>query len=91
MNTHDVRFVLLKVQQRQNEIHMEISRRIGIIFGRHSGIFPRSREKVNNGSLILTCLMGRPFDSEGGGGPSTFGRDRLFIFITCSAGKFISG
>ena len=36
---------------------MEISRRIGIIFGRHSGIFPRSREKVNNGSLILTCRM----------------------------------
>ena len=34
---------------------MEISRRIGIIFGLHSGIFPRSREKVNNGPLILTC------------------------------------
>ena len=34
---------------------MEISRRIGIIFGRHSGIFPGSREKVNNGPLILTC------------------------------------
>ena len=27
----------------------------------------------------------------GGGGPGTFGRDRLFIFITGSAGKFISG
>ena len=36
---------------------MEISRRIGIIFGRYSGIFPRSREKVNNGSLILTWSM----------------------------------
>ena len=35
---------------------MEISRRIGIIFGRHSGIFPRSREKVNNGPLTLTCV-----------------------------------
>ena len=26
----------------------------------------------------------------GGGGAGTFGRDRLFIFITGSAGKFIS-
>ena len=26
-----------------------------------------------------------------GGGGGTFGRDRLFIFITDSAGKFISG
>ena len=25
------------------------------------------------------------------GGPGTFGQDRLLIFITCSAGKFISG
>ena len=38
-------------------------------------------------------FRGRPFDSEGGGGggAGTFGRDRLFIFITGSAGKFISG
>ena len=49
MNTHDVRFVWLKVQSDTDEIHMEISRRMGIIFGRHSCIFPRSREKVNNG------------------------------------------
>ena len=35
-------------------------------------------------------LRGRPFDSEGGGA-GTFGRDRLFIFITGSAGKFIFG
>ena len=35
------------------------------------------------------AIRGRLFDSEGG--PGTFGRDRLFIFITCSAGKFISG
>ena len=28
---------------------------MGIIFGRHTGIFPRSREKVNNGVKILTC------------------------------------
>ena len=34
---------------------MEISRRMGIIFGRHSGIFPRSGEKVNNAVKILTC------------------------------------
>ena len=35
-------------------------------------------------------LRGRPFDSEGGGGggAGTFGRVRLFIFITDSAGKF---
>ena len=26
-----------------------------------------------------------------GGGPGTFGRDRLFIYIKGSAGKFISG
>ena len=34
MNTHDVRFAWLKVQSETetgNEIHMEISRRIGII------------------------------------------------------------
>ena len=35
---------------------MEISRCIGIIFGLHSGIFPRSREKVKNGIEILTCI-----------------------------------
>ena len=35
---------------------MEISRCIRIIFGRHSGIVPRSREKVNNGIEISTCL-----------------------------------
>ena len=38
----------LKCNQTPNEIHMEISIGIGIIFGRHSGIFQRSREKVNN-------------------------------------------
>ena len=27
----------------------------------------------------------------GGGVAGAFGRDRLFIFITCSAGKLISG
>ena len=31
-------------------------RLVGIIFYRECGIFPRSREKVNNGSLILTCF-----------------------------------
>ena len=38
-------------------------------------------------------IRGQPFDPEGGGGggAGTFGRDRLFIFITGSAGKFISG
>ena len=36
----------------------------------------------------LTVVRGRPFDPEGGGG--TFGRNRLFIFFTGSAGKFIS-
>ena len=42
--------------------------------------------------LFTGDFRGRPFDSEGGGGaPGTFGRDRLFIFITGSAGKFISG
>ena len=34
----------------------------------------------------LWILRGRPFDSEGAGA-GKFGRDRLFIFITGSAGK----
>ena len=60
----DVRFLWLKVHkkcnQRRNEIHMEISRCIGIIFGRHSGIVPINREKVNTGNWpeISTCQTG---------------------------------
>ena len=39
-----------------------------------------------------SLIRGPPFDSEGGGGGAgTFGRYRLFIFIACSTGKFISG
>ena len=48
MNTHDVRFVWLKVQSDTEWNFIEIFRRTKIIFGRHSQIFPRSREKVNN-------------------------------------------
>ena len=58
MNTHDVRFVWLKVQSETEWNPHEISRRIWIIFGRHSGIVPRSREKVNIGVLISTCKWG---------------------------------
>ena len=46
MNTHDVRFVLLKVQSETEwNNHMEISRRIGIIFVDGIAVFSREAGK----------------------------------------------
>ena len=63
MNTHDVRFVWLKVQSDTRiEIHMEISRRIGFIFGRHSGSFAEKQGKCQQRGTNLNLTNARPVE-----------------------------
>ena len=53
---------------------------------------PIKKKRTSVTSLYIFLLFkGTTIWFWGGGGAGTFGRDRLFIFITGSAGKFISG
>ena len=60
MSTHDVRFVWLKVQSETEwNSHGNIQTYIGIIFGQHIGIVPRSSEKGqqrNTNLDLLKCI-----------------------------------
>ena len=67
------------------KIYFRVNRGENIYF-KPQQIFEKARGRGWGGGV-----RGRLFDSEGGGGGAgTFGRDRLFVFITDSAGKFIS-